>query len=229
MRLLTQAETFLNLPSCFALALHQTGGSTSMTVETLLRFHAAQALLMPVLVDEVAQEALPDWVPLPIGQPFVPRAFIICLLLNQKNYEAALQGASLNTLQPWQANDGAAYALINNVISVVRNGTARLVVALSERMEAHPAFASLQEVMWYTLTVKGVALTEFFGGQETGQHLVRTFANGQSKSMPIFTLKANNWPQHVDAVIAQLLNLEAHFTDHLAVIHRDLKSQHTER
>lgn len=226
MRLLTEAEVFLNLPVCFALALHQTGGSTSMTVDTLLRFREAGALIMPVLADDVAEAGdLPDWVPLGIGAPFIPRAFIICLILNQKSYEAARSGARLDELHPWRPGDGQAYALINNVISVVRNGVARLVVALSERSERHPCFPFLKEVMWYTLTVKGVALTEFFGGQDTGRTLTRTFANGNSKQMPIFTLTAEDWHQHVNRVIARLLDIEANFSDSLSTVHRRLKEQ----
>lgn len=225
MRMLTQEEATANLPTCFALSYTQSGGATSMSVEILQRFADAGALIIPTIAEDVPPDAeLPEWVPLPNnGNPFIPRSYLVCFILNQASYEAACNSAPLSDLLPWREGDGDAYALIVTVISFARNGVARLVVAFSERMEAHPAFSSLKEVMWYTRTAKGQAMTHFFEGQETGMNVTRTFVNGKTQSMPVYRLAVSNWHKHVDAVVEKLVGIEDNFTETLAEIHQKMK------
>lgn len=225
MRLLTNEEATENLPTCRTLSAYQSGGSTSLTVATLQRFADANALIIPVLAEDVrSDDDLPDWLPLVDGKvPFIPRAYLVAFLLDKDGYEAACSGAALADLQPMRADATEAYVLVVTVISQVRNGVARLIVAFSERMEQHPAFTRVREVMWYTRTAKGLAMTQYFQGHETGRTITRTFENGKSQTMPMFTLAVSDWHSHVDKVVEKLVGLEANFSETLAEAHAKVK------
>lgn len=225
MRLLTQDEAFAHLDVAFMLSLYQSQGATSMKVETLQKFAAADALIIPTLVDDIAPGAeVPDWLPLGAGAlPFIPSGYLVCFILNRASYDLACSGAALAALEPWRPGDGDAYALIVTIISQARNGVARLIVAFSERMERHPCFPHIKEVMWYTRTAKGQAMTQYFEGQETGRAVTRTFANGKTQTMPVYVLSAKDWRQHVDRVVGKLVDIEANFSETLAEIKRKQK------
>lgn len=225
-RLLTTSQALRNYHVGHALPFHQSGGATSLKLETLTKFAAANALLMPMLADDLPEDSENfSWVPMPAAgdTPFIPRGYVICFILNQTGYDAAVASAPLAELTPWQPGDGAAYALIVDVLSLVRNGSARLIVAFSEWAEQHPAFARLREVMWYTRTAKGLAMTEYFKGHGTGRMITRTFANGKTQEMPLFTLAVADWHAHVDRVVEKLVGLEDNFSDTLAELHQNMR------
>lgn len=225
MRLLTPQDTGQNLALAHTLSLNQSGGSTSIKVETLQRFDAAGALICPLLAEDIQSNSeLPDWLPVggDIKVNFIPRGYMVCFVLNQQGYELACSGVPLADLVPWQAGDGAAYVLIVTIISHVRNGVARLIMAFTERALAHPAYPHVKEVMWYTRTAKGQAMTQYFAGRETGRTVTRVFANGKSQTMPMYSLSVADWQKHAEAVVEKLLGIESNFSDTLAEIHQKL-------
>jgi hypothetical protein len=227
MRLLAAEESAKHIATARLLSLYQSQGATSMQLETLQTFNDAGALIMPLIVEDITPTTdVPDWVPLGGGQAsFIPRAYLVCFILNHASYAMACNGAALADLQPWRPGDGDAYALIVTIISQARNGVARLIVAFSERAEQHPSFPHMKEVMWYTRTAKGLALTQYFQGKETGRTVTRTFANGKTQTMPIFVLAVADWHQHVDAVVEKLVDIESHFSDTLAEVHQKLQGR----
>jgi hypothetical protein len=225
MPIISQSDVNQNLASCFAFWFNLTDGATTMTLETLERFAEAGSLLMPVLAEyPKAGDNIPDWLPLGMkGDIFIPRAHLCCFIVNQKGYDEVCSSLPLAEVTPWREGDGDAYVIITNITSQVRNGVAKLVVSFGERIEKHLAFPHVKEVMWYTRTAKGVAMSQYFQGHETGRQITRTFANGKTQSMPIYTLKVEDWRKHTEGVIAKLIDIEANFSDTLAEAHKKIK------
>ena len=229
MRLLTPQETRDNLDVALTLSTHFIRSNT-LKPEHVRRFMEAGALIYPVLAEPVADaERLPTWVPLDkFADPaflFVPRAHLICFILGPEGRDQIYNSAPITELTPWRPGDASAHALMLNVYSLTRNGTAKLVVGLSEQLETHPAFEGLTEMVWYTRTAKGLAMSQYFAAEATGKFVTRTFPNGDTQAMPLYSLQAADWRRHVDSVIEKLMGIEDNFSDELSDIHKSLRGQ----